>query len=84
MRIMNMCATGLKGVDKIPARYYMWQNRVISYKKEYGVFDLICVHPDYLDIENATMKEGRFINNIDIQKQKKSGCNRQTGSESPV
>ena len=61
----------LEGVEKISARYYMWQNRVISYNKEYGVFDLICVHPDYQDIENAVMKEGRFINTIDIQKRRK-------------
>jgi putative ABC transport system permease protein len=60
-----------EGVDKISARYYMWQNRVISYKKEYGVFDLICVHPDFYDIENASMVNGRFINPIDIQKRRK-------------
>jgi putative ABC transport system permease protein len=52
----------LEGVDKISGRYYMWQNRVIAYNKEYGVFDLICVHPDYQDIENAKMVEGRYIN----------------------
>jgi putative ABC transport system permease protein len=61
----------LEGVDKISARYYMWQNRVISYDKEYGVFDLICVHPDYKDIENASMVEGRYVNAIDIQKRRK-------------
>lgn len=61
----------MEGVDKISARYYMWQNRVISYNKDYGVFDLICVHPDFKDIENATMQEGRFINNIDIQRRRK-------------
>lgn len=61
----------LRGVDKISARYYMWQNRVISYQKEYGVFDLISVHPDFQDIENAVIKEGRFINNIDIKKRRK-------------
>jgi putative ABC transport system permease protein len=61
----------VKGLDKISARYFMWQNRVISYKKEYGVFDLIAAHPDYLVIENATMVEGRFINNIDIQRKRK-------------
>jgi putative ABC transport system permease protein len=60
-----------ESVDKISARYYMWQNRVISYKKEYGVFDLICVHPDFYDIENASMVNGRFINPIDIQKKRK-------------
>ena len=61
----------LEGVDEVSGRYYMWQNRVISYKKEYGVFDLIAAHPDYKDIENATITEGRFINQIDIQKRRK-------------
>ena len=61
----------LRGVEKISGRYYMWQNRVISYKKEYGVFDLICVHPDYQDVESATMVEGRYVNTVDIQKKRK-------------
>jgi putative ABC transport system permease protein len=61
----------MEGVDKISGRFYMWQNRVVSYNKEYGVFDLYCVHPDYFDIENAKMEEGRYINVIDIQKKRK-------------
>ncbi|MBN2813317.1 MAG: ABC transporter permease [Bacteroidales bacterium] len=61
----------LEGVDKISARFYMWQNRVISYNKEYGVFDLICVHPDFQAIENASIAEGRYINDIDIKKRRK-------------
>jgi putative ABC transport system permease protein len=59
------------GLDKISSNYYMWQNRVISYQQEYGVFDLRAVHPDYFDIENATMIEGRFLNRIDIVKRRK-------------
>jgi putative ABC transport system permease protein len=61
----------VQGIDKISGRNYMWQNRVISYKKEYGVFDLIASHPDYLDIENATILNGRFLNMIDIHKRRK-------------
>lgn len=61
----------LEGVEKISGRYFMWQNRVISYKKEYGVFDLICVHPDYQDIESAVMEQGRYVNTVDIQKRRK-------------
>jgi putative ABC transport system permease protein len=61
----------IEGVDKISARYYMWNNRVISYQKEYGVFDIFAVHPDYQDIETATMSDGRFINQIDIKKRRK-------------
>jgi putative ABC transport system permease protein len=59
------------GLDKISSNYYMWQNRVISYRQEYGVFDLRAVHPDYFDIENATTLEGRFLNRIDITKRRK-------------
>jgi putative ABC transport system permease protein len=61
----------IKGVDQISARYYMWNNRVISYKKEYGVFDIFSVHPDYQDIEAATLIDGRFVNPIDITKRRK-------------
>jgi putative ABC transport system permease protein len=61
----------IQGIDKISARNYMWQNRVISYKKEYGVFELIASHPDYLEIENATITDGRFLNMVDIQKRRK-------------
>jgi putative ABC transport system permease protein len=61
----------IDGLDKVSSRYFMWQNRVISYKSEYGVFDLISAHPDYIDIENATLTEGRFLNQIDIQKRRK-------------
>lgn len=61
----------MRGIDKISARFYMWQNRVISHKKDYGVFDLVCVHPDFQQIENASMENGRFINNLDIKKKRK-------------
>jgi putative ABC transport system permease protein len=61
----------IDGVDQISARYYMWDNRVISYKKEYGVFDIFSIHPDYRDIENATLMDGRFVNQIDISKRRK-------------
>lgn len=62
----------IEGVDMISARYHMWSNRVISYNKEYGVFDIFAIHPDYRDIENASLAEGRFINQIDIKKRRKT------------
>ncbi len=61
----------MRGIDKISARFFMWQNRVISHKKEYGVFDLISCHPDFQTIESAEMLEGRFVNNLDINKKRK-------------
>ena len=61
----------IPGVKEISARYFLWQNRIVSYKKEYGSFDLLCVHPDMQVIENPTLVEGRFMNELDIQKNRK-------------
>jgi len=61
----------IPGVKEISARYYMWQNRIVSYKKQYGAFDLLCVHPDYQVIDNSEIVEGRFLNNIDILQNRK-------------
>ena len=60
------------GVDKIASRYFLWQTNTISYKNEFGSFDIFCTHPDYLYIENAEMIQGRYINDLDMQKFRKS------------
>lgn len=57
----------IPGVKEISARYYMWQNRLVSYKKQYGTFNLVCIHPDYQVIDNANITMGRFLNDIDIK-----------------
>lgn len=67
----NFVKNLIPGVKEISARYFLWQNRIVSYKKEYGSFDLLCVHPDMQVIENPTLIEGRFLNEIDIQKNRK-------------
>jgi putative ABC transport system permease protein len=61
----------IPGVEEISARYYMWQNRIISYKKQFGSFDLICVHPDMQLIEKITVDQGRMLNQVDMQKHRK-------------
>jgi len=60
-----------QGIEEISARYYMWQNRIISYKKQFGSFDLICVHPDMQSIEKIKIDQGRMLNQIDLQKHRK-------------
>jgi putative ABC transport system permease protein len=61
----------IRGIDHISARTRVRGTRVISYKNEYGTFDLMCVHPDYRYIENLTMVEGRYINDIDVEQKRK-------------
>jgi putative ABC transport system permease protein len=58
-------------VEEISARYYIWQNRIISYKKQFGSFDLICVHPDMQVIEKITVDQGRMLNKVDLKENRK-------------
>lgn len=61
----------IPGVEEISARFYFWQNRIISYKKQFGSFDLICVHPDMQAIEKITVAEGRMLNQVDLERHRK-------------
>ena len=52
-------------LDKKAATYNQW-NGTIVYGKESGNYQYRGVYPSYQFIENATMNEGRFINNQDM------------------
>ncbi len=67
----NFVKDNIPGVEEISARYYMWQSRIISYKKQFGSFDLICVHPDMQLIEKISVDKGRLLNQIDLQRHRK-------------
>ncbi|MBK7712291.1 MAG: ABC transporter permease [Bacteroidales bacterium] len=61
----------IPGIEEISARYYFWENRIISYKKQFGSFDLICVHPDMQVIEKIVIDQGRLLNQVDQQRNRK-------------
>ncbi len=61
----------LDGVEHITARYYLWNTNLITYKKEYGAFNIIAFHPDHKFLENTILKEGRLINELDISRARK-------------
>ena len=63
--------TSLAGVDRISARYYLWNNNLITYRKENVAFNIIACHPDHLHLEKTIMVEGRFINPRDIEQFRK-------------
>ena len=52
-------------LDKKSATYSFW-NGIIVYGKETGNYQYRGVYPDYQAIENATIINGRFINNNDL------------------
>ncbi len=63
--------TKIDGVEYLSARFFIRGSGTISYKNEYGTFDVISCHPGYQQIENANMKDGRFVNDIDIEQFRK-------------
>ncbi len=56
--------------DHISSRLFMGNN-LISYKDEYGSFYLSPCHPDYGYIKDVELLQGRFLNELDIEKNRK-------------
>ena len=52
------------------ANYIFW-NGVMTYGKETGNYRFIGVYPDYVNVENATIVQGRFINENDLKNSEK-------------
>jgi putative ABC transport system permease protein len=62
----NSLNTNLKGHDHISSRLFLGNN-LVSYKNQYGSFFISPCHPDYGNIKEVEMLQGRFVNNIDIR-----------------
>ena len=56
----------VRGIDKISGRLTIWQNNLLSYKNEYGNYDIISCHPGFGYYETLDITSGRFINQEDI------------------
>ncbi len=61
----------IPGVEYLSGRMYVWGDNTVTYKGEFGDFDMRSVHPDYGIIEKVHMVEGRFINNFDLEEDRK-------------
>ncbi len=60
-------------VEKSSSRTYIFlENNTLSYKNEYGTFDVFAITPDYRYVESLEMIEGRFLNELDIDGYRKS------------
>lgn len=62
----------VKQIQQITSRLNIWQQRNLSYKKEFGTFDIIAVHPGTKQLEAVDIDEGRFISDLDVKKNRKS------------
>lgn len=60
----------IKGVESASGRYFMGNTRY-SYGDESGEYTTITCHPQLNDVEKLDLVEGRFINPVDIQQNRK-------------
>jgi putative ABC transport system permease protein len=63
---------GLDGAVHTTARFYIRGSVTVAYKNESDSFDVRSVHPGHLHVENTIITEGRFINDLDIQRYRKT------------
>ncbi|MBI9068640.1 MAG: ABC transporter permease [Salinivirgaceae bacterium] len=61
-------------VEAISSRLNIWRQRNLSYKSEYGDYDITSVHKGTKVLENVDILEGRFISDLDVQKSRKVTC----------
>ncbi len=71
-----------KGIEYSSGRYYISNNAIVAYKKEYATMDLRAVHPEFIKIEKVDMRSGRFFNTFDLQQFNKVAVISQKAKES--
>jgi putative ABC transport system permease protein len=70
-RDYEFLTTKSKEVEKVSSRYYLPNDILYAYGKEYGSFETSTCYPVLMEVENITMNTGRFINDLDIQEFRK-------------
>lgn len=61
----------LSGIDDITGRLYLWSDVAITYGNEYANYTVTCVMPEFISIRLMDVVKGRFINQMDIQENRK-------------
>jgi putative ABC transport system permease protein len=61
----------MPGIQWLSSRFSRRGPQDLSYKKEHGSFAVIACLPDDQFLENTTIHEGRFINQIDVDEYRK-------------
>ncbi len=57
--------------EYISGRFNIWWGNQITYDNETHSFGIRNVHPEYEYIENLTIKQGRYINDLDLKNTRK-------------
>lgn len=57
-------------IDNLSGRYGIWGS-LVSYKNNYGEFDVQAIHPGHQNTEAVKLINGRLLNNLDIKQYRK-------------
>lgn len=63
--------TKVTGVEYLAGRYFLPSGHLTEYKGKALSFRIRSVHPDYQHVEHTIMDKGRYINDIDIKRNRK-------------
>jgi putative ABC transport system permease protein len=58
--------SSVQRIEHITARFYLWNNNLVTYREEYGAFNIVACHPDHRYLEKTLLAEGRLINEFDV------------------
>lgn len=61
----------IPNIEHFSARQDVWQSNTLSYKGEYGNYDIVSCHPGYGYYETIELLSGRFLNDDDIKETRK-------------
>ena len=64
----------VKNIDKISSRFFIRGAGVIHYKDKSENYTVVTCHPDFATIEAIKLTEGRFVNERDIKRHRKTAC----------
>ncbi len=67
----NLLKNEVEGVEHLTGRFYLSGNSNIIYKNKDHNFDIRSVHPAHQFLEKSILVEGRFINEFDIEEERK-------------
>jgi putative ABC transport system permease protein len=68
---INLVANRYKGIDNLSARFGLW-GTLISYKNNYGNFEVMAIHPGHQVTEALKLTQGRLLNSLDIKEFRKT------------
>ncbi|MFZ6053305.1 ABC transporter permease [Halocola ammonii] len=66
----NMVLREVRGIEYATARVWIW-GATVEYGRESGSYMVNCVHPAHAELERTIMTSGRYINQEDVENERK-------------